>query len=99
MSQYDAAATPMHAAFTGTNNLAAYKRSDPNVPLDEKNTGNAFGALASLQMNFTEADRTPEVLLNDIIWRSVKGAYSPMPPPRHSLFISPASRTVDDDDW
>jgi len=50
-------------------------------------------------MNFSEADRTPEVLLNEIIWRSVKGAHSPMPPPRRSLFITPASRAaVDDDD-
>jgi hypothetical protein len=98
MSQYDAAATPMYAAFTGTSNLAVYKRSDPNVPLDEKNATNAFGAVASLQMNFTEADRTPEVLLNDIIWRSIKGASFPMPPPRHSLFITPASRAADDDD-
>jgi YVTN family beta-propeller protein len=99
MSQYDAAATPMHAAFTGTSNLAVFKRSDPNVPLDEKNPSNAFGAVASLQMNFTEADRTPEVLLNDIIWRSIRGPRSPMPPPRHSLFITPASRSADDDDW
>jgi DNA-binding beta-propeller fold protein YncE len=99
MSQYDAAATPMHAAFTGTGNLAAYRRSDARVPLDEKNPTNAFGAIASLHMNFSEADRTPEILLNEIIWRSVKGAHSPMPPPRRSLFITPASRAaVDDDD-
>jgi len=98
MSTYDAAATPMHAAFTGTPNLGAFRRLDARVSLDEKNPTNAFGAIASLQMNFSEADRTPEVLLNDIIWRSVKGANSPMPPPRRSLFITPASRAADDDD-
>jgi DNA-binding beta-propeller fold protein YncE len=98
MSQYDAAATPMHAAFTGTSNLEAYRRLDPRVPLDERNASNAFGAIASLRMNFAEADRTPELQLNEIIWRSVKGAGSPMPPPRRSLFITPASRSADDDD-
>ncbi|HEV8345061.1 MAG TPA: alkaline phosphatase family protein [Vicinamibacterales bacterium] len=98
MSTYDAAATPMHAAFTGTPNVGAFRRFDARVSLDEKNPTNAFGAIASLQMNFSEADRTPEVLLNDIIWRSVKGAHSPMPPPRRSLFITPASRAADDDD-
>ena len=98
MSTYDAAATPMHAAFTGTPNLGAFRRLEARVSLDEKNPTNAFGAIASLQMNFSEADRTPEVLLNDIIWRSVKGANSPMPPPRRSLFITPASRAADDDD-
>jgi hypothetical protein len=98
MSQYDAAATPMHAAFTGTSNLDAYRRLDPRVPLDERNPSNAFGAIASLRMNFAEADRAPEVLLNEIIWRSIKGANSSMPPPRRSLFITPASRAADDDD-
>ena len=98
MSTYDAAATPMHAAFTGTPNFDAFRRVDPRVSLDEKNPTNAFGSMASLQMNFSEADRTPEVLLNDIIWRSVKGANSPMPPPRRSVFITPASRAADDDD-
>jgi YVTN family beta-propeller protein len=99
MSQYDAAATPMHNAFTGTPNLAAYRRSDPRgFPLDEKNPSNALGAIESLRMNFAEADRTPEVLLNEIIWRSIRGAHSPMPPPRRSVFISSASRAADDDD-
>jgi hypothetical protein len=30
--------------------------------------------------------------LNEIIWKSVKGASSPMPPPRRSAFIIPRSR-------
>jgi hypothetical protein len=38
------------------------------------------------------------VQLNDIVWRSIRGANSPMPPPRRSLFVSPASRLVDPDD-
>ena len=98
MSQYDAAATPLYNAFTHTPSMATYRRAQPGVPFDETNPSNAFGAEASMKMNFTQADRAPEVLLNDIIWRSVKGATSPMPPPRRSLFISPASRTPDDDD-
>jgi hypothetical protein len=66
--------------------------------LDEKNLPSAPCAAASLAMDFSEADRTPEVLLNDIIWRSVKGADSPMPPPRRSVFIRPASGTSGDED-
>ena len=60
--------------------------------MDEKNLASAFGAIASLEMNFVEEDRTPEVLLNEIIWRSVKGANSPMPPPRRSAFVKPLSK-------
>jgi hypothetical protein len=61
----------------------------PRVPLEEKNLASAFGALESLAMNFEDEDRTPEVLLNEILWRSMKGPDSPMPPPRRSAFVKP----------
>ncbi|HEV2984281.1 MAG TPA: SMP-30/gluconolactonase/LRE family protein [Vicinamibacterales bacterium] len=98
MSQFDAAATPLYNAFTGTPNLAVYRRSDARVPLDEKNSLTAFGASQSGAMDFSIEDRAPEWLLNEIIWRSVKGAHSQMPPPRRSAFVRPASANADDDD-
>ena len=49
-------------------------------------------------MDFSDADRTDEILLNEIIWRSVKGPNSPMPPPRRSVFVQPSSGAKDDDD-
>jgi YVTN family beta-propeller protein len=98
MSQYDAAATPMYNAFVGTPSLTGYRRSEPRVALDERNPATAFGAAASLAMDFSAEDRAPELLLNDIVWRSIRGAFSPMPPPRRSLFVTPASRSADADD-
>ena len=98
MSQYDAAATPLFNAFTGTPNGGTYARALPRVALDEKNLAAAFGAMQSLAMDFSVEDRAPEVLLNEIIWRSMRGAHSPMPPPRRSAFVRPLSRTADDDD-
>jgi YVTN family beta-propeller protein len=98
MSQYDAAATPMYNAFSGTPVLIGYKHVDPRVPLDEKNLLSAFGASASRAMDFSAEDRAPEALLNEILWRSVRGASSPMPPPRRSLFVRPSSHGDDDDD-
>jgi hypothetical protein len=95
MSQYDAAATPLYNAFNGVPNLAAYQRSNPRVALDEKNLASAFGAFESLAMNFKEEDRTPEILLNEIIWRSMRGADSPMPPPRRSVFVRTQSTDHD----
>ena len=97
MSHYDAAATPLYAAFSGTPNTGAYRRSDPRVPLDERNGPSSFGATASLAMDFSIEDRAPELLLNEIVWRSVKGAHSQMPPPRRSVFVRPTG-TGDDDD-
>jgi hypothetical protein len=98
MSQYDAAATPMYAAFESTPNLQPFQRSEARVALDERNLPTAFGASTSAAMNFADADRTPELLLNEIIWRSIKGPGSPMPPPRRSVFVQPTGPGDDDDD-
>ena len=57
------------------------------VRLDERNGDGAWGAAASMAMNFAEADMTPEYELNEIIWKSVRGAASPMPPPVRAGFI------------
>ena len=98
MSQYDAAATPLYGAFDSASSLAMFRRDDPHVSLDEQNLPTAFGATASRGMDFSDADRTPEILLNEILWHSVKGADSPMPPPRRSVFIQPSGQGKDEDD-
>jgi len=89
MSTYDAAATPMFNAFQATPDLSVYRRSTPNVALDEKNPTTAAGAAVSREMNWSDADLTPEEPLNEILWRSVKGPDVPMPPPRRSVFVRP----------
>jgi YVTN family beta-propeller protein len=88
MSQYDAGATPLYNAFQPTPNLAAYAKIQPNVAFDEKNTASSAGAALSLQMNFSDADLTPEQPLNEILWHAMKGD-QPMPPPRRSAFVTP----------
>ena len=98
MSQYDAAAAPLYNAFQGTPNLAPYRVAMPIPALDEKNLPLSFGSSESLAMDFSDADRTPEALLNDIVWRSVKGANFPVPPPRRSVFVRPPKGPVVDDD-
>jgi len=98
MSMYDAAATPLYAAFQSTPSLTPFQRLTPAVPLAEVNTASSFGSAASQRMNFTDADLTPEVELNDIIWRSVRGARSPMPPPRRSAFVTRRGASAPDGD-
>jgi len=94
MSQYDAAATSMYNAFTGTPNLAGYRHVDPIVSLTERNLPSSYGSPQSLAMDFSLEDRAPEALLNEILWRSIRGAHAPVPPPRRSLFVTPASRSA-----
>jgi len=87
MSQYDAAATPMYRAFQPGPDLTPFSKLAARVPLDEKNDWGAPGAAASARMNLREADRAPELELNEIIWKSVRGADSVMPPPRRTGWV------------
>ena len=96
MSQFDAAATPMYNAFATTPDLAPYAHAAARVPLDDKNDWASPGAAASLRMNFTEPDLAPDLELNQIIWESVRGRGSVMPPPRRTGFIRPIVGGVDD---
>jgi YVTN family beta-propeller protein len=95
MSQYDAAATPMYGAFQPKAVLTPYTRREARVPLDETNPPNAPGAAASLAMNMEEADQAPDLELNEIIWKAVRGASSEMPPPVRAAFVRPLE---DEDD-
>jgi len=92
MSQYDAAATPMYRGFQANPDLRPFTRRPARVSLTERNGTEAFGAAASAAMNFDEADMTPEYELNEILWKSIRGSDSPMPPPVRSGFI----RVIDD---
>ncbi len=99
MSQYDAAAPPMYRAFQATPDLAPFAHREARVALDEKNSPLAWGAAASQAMDLGEADLAPELELNEILWKSVRGAASPMPPPVHAAFVRPVeAREGDDDD-
>lgn len=81
MSQYDAAAIPMFAAFTDDPDPAPYEALPNSWPLDELNTEESYAAALSARMNFDDMDAAPELLLNEIIWKSVHGANSSMPQP------------------
>jgi DNA-binding beta-propeller fold protein YncE len=96
MSQYDAAATPMYNAFSTTPSPAPYTFAPAHVALDSKNDWNGPGAAASMRMNFSAPDLAPDLELNQIIWESVRGRGSVMPPPRRTGFIRPVVGDPDD---
>jgi YVTN family beta-propeller protein len=85
MTQFDAAATPMSAAFTSAPNLRPYDAITPGVSLTARNGANAPMADASLSIDFSEPDRIPMGLMNEIIWKSVRGRHSHVPPTVHTL--------------
>ncbi len=79
MSQFDAAAFPLTTAFTDKPDYTPYTRLQNTWPTDRINSDNAYGAKASALMDWDEEDETPEQPLNEILWKSIKGADSPMP--------------------
>ncbi len=81
MSQYDAAAMPMYKAFGVATDLTPFAALPVEVDLEARNTSKSYGANQSRHMDFGDVDRAPAQLLNEILWKSIKGADSPMPPP------------------
>ena len=87
MSQFDAAATPMFQAFHGQPDPRPYLAEAARVYVEKRNDAQAWGGALSLQMDFTREDAADDQLLNQIIWRSVKGDELPMPPPARAAFV------------
>ncbi len=96
MSQYDASATPMYNAFQATPVLMSFTHLEARVNLDEKNDESAFGAGASKGFNLAEADRVPDAVMNEILWRSIRGANAPLPAIVRSGWIRRAAADADD---
>lgn len=89
MSQFDAAARPMYNSFTAQPDFTPYQHLPPNVDLTATNKATAWGAKLSEQLDLSKEDAADDLLFNEIIWRSVRGANSPMPPPVRAAFVFP----------
>jgi hypothetical protein len=98
MSQYDAAARPMYASFQAKADETPYVHVVPEVDLKAKNTRTAWGADLSDKFDLTKEDMADDLVFNEVIWRSVKGANSPMPPPVRAAFVFPHLKKDKDDD-
>jgi hypothetical protein len=96
MSQYDAAATPLAAAFTNRPDDRPYELRPARVSLTETNGPDAPGAQASVRMNLEEADLAPERELNEILWKAVRGRDAVMPPPVRAAFVRSLPDADDD---
>jgi hypothetical protein len=68
--------------------------------LNERNAPNAYGAAVSERFDLTKPDAVDDLLLNDVIWHSVRGPEVPMPAPVRAAFYIPHGKAghADDDD-
>lgn len=85
LTQFDAVANPLAGSFTNKPDFTPYAALKPAQPLDQMNTSRSPLAARSAQLDFSREDRAPAGVLNEAIWKSVKGAASTMPAPRHAL--------------
>jgi hypothetical protein len=87
MNQMDATATPMSACFTNQPDYTPYVALSNNVPLDEMNPESKkisnlilrHDAYVSARLPLAKPDQCPEDLLNQILWRAMKGTSVPYP--------------------
>lgn len=97
MSQFDAAATPMFNSFQPQADLRPYALAPAQADINERNGKLAWGAEKSRRMDFTKEDAADDLLLNEIIWRSVRGPNSKMPAPVRAAFVFTKPGGDDDD--
>lgn len=97
MTQFDAAATPMYNAFDKWANLKPFDALPPGVNLDARNIAMNRDAETSGKQDFSKADAVDDQLLNELIWRAVRGQDSVMPAPVRAAFVMAQPKKDDDD--
>jgi YVTN family beta-propeller protein len=96
MSQYDAAAVPFSDCFTTKPDFKPYRVRAANVDLEQRNVAWNKSAQRSQEWNFAKEDAAPDLDLNEVVWKSVKGEDSIMPAPRRSAFVKLEQKKNDD---
>ncbi|MFD0941528.1 bifunctional YncE family protein/alkaline phosphatase family protein [Pedobacter boryungensis] len=98
MSQYDAAAMPLFECFTNKPDFTPYNVIIPSINLNNRNVGVNESSKRSEFFNFAKEDSAPDLDLNEVIWKSVKGENSIMPVPKRSAFVILEKKKKDVDD-
>ena len=108
MTQYEAIATPINDWENKPENSEPFDAFVPNKDIiaainpkaEEMSAADPRRRLVqqSGEMDFTHEDRAPTALLNEIVWKSVRGVDAIVPPPVESPLQPAAGAKKDDDD-
>lgn len=98
MSQYDAAALPLFDCFTSKPDFSPYLAKPAQVNLEQRNVAVNESSKRSEKFNFAKEDAVPDLELNEVVWKSVKGENSIMPAPKRSAFVLLEKKKKKDDD-
>ncbi len=96
MTQFDLSATPILNSITDNPDFNPYTPVKPLIDLEAKNLASTYGAKRSAEFDFAVEDDIPDVELNEIIWKSIKGKDSKMPPPVRSAFVTVVQKEKND---
>jgi hypothetical protein len=77
----------MYASFQPKADPRPYSAAPAQVSTTELNEKLAWGAEKSRKLDFSKEDAADDLVLNEIIWRSVRGAASRMPAPVRASFV------------
>ena len=72
LTEYDAHATPMHAAFTTKPDFAPFDAVPPEVDLDARNPAKTALAVRSSKLDFSDVDRADPDALNRLLWDGLR---------------------------
>ncbi|BAU52652.1 bifunctional YncE family protein/alkaline phosphatase family protein [Mucilaginibacter gotjawali] len=97
MSQYDAAAVPLFECFNDQPDLSPYKAIPAQVNLEQRNVADNQSSKRSQFFNLAKEDAVPDLDLNDVIWKYVKGESAVLPAPKRSAFVILEKKKKDDD--
>ena len=92
MSQHDASATPMTAAFSDAPDPAPFVHLEMKIPFYEMNPDGAPMQAEADAWDFSKEDAAPDLPLNEAIWKSVRGADAEMPAPVNAAFVRVPAR-------
>lgn len=98
MSQYDAAAMPLYDCFTSKPDFTPYTAKPAQVDLEQRNIAVNESSKRSELFNFAKEDAAPDIDLNEVVWKYVKGESSVMPAPKRSAFVILEPKKEQDDD-
>jgi len=98
MSQYDAAAQPFYECFTNKPDLTPFDAKPAEVDLNVRNIAVNESSRRSESFNLAEEDEVPDLDLNEVVWKYVKGENSTMPAPKRSAFVILEKKKKHDDD-
>ena len=98
MSQYDAAAIPMYDCFTDQPDFTPYTFKPAEINIHQINVAVNESSKRSEKFDFSKEDAAPDLDLNEVVWKAVKGENSVMPAPKRSAFVILEEKKDDDDD-